>query len=118
MRRRILMTVLTCLGFGIPFALPAFADGPAPGSPPPPLGPVAWVGQGTTLEALKGKTVVVLTYVTWCPKCNAWSGGIVSGLNKAIADKPVVVLAISTDTPPAEAHAYMEERKFIGPQIL
>ena len=110
--------MLTCLEFGILSAFPVHADGPAPGSPPPSLGPVAWTGQGTTFEALKGKTVVVLTYVTWCPKCNAWSGGIVSGLNKAIADKPVVVLAISTDTPAAEAHAYMEERKFTGPQIL
>jgi hypothetical protein len=118
MRRQILVTALTCLGLGILCVAPARADGPAAGSAPPSLGPVAWTGQGTTFEALKGKTVVVLTYVTWCPKCNAWSGGIVSGLNKAIADKPIVVLAISTDTPPAEAQAYMEERKFIGPQIL
>jgi len=118
MRRRILVTALACLGLGMLCAAPASADGPAAGSTPPSLGPVAWAGQGTSFEALKGKTVLVLTYVTWCPKCNAWSGEVVSGLNKAIADKPVVVLAISTDTPPAKAQAYMEERKFVGPQVL
>ena len=118
MRRQILLTMLTCLGFGILCASLGAAEGPTAGSTPPSLGPVAWTGQGTTFEALKGKTVVVLTYVTWCPKCNAWSGEIVAGLNKAIAERPVVVLAISTDTPPAEAQAYMEERKFMGPQIL
>jgi len=118
MQRRNLVTALTGLAFGILCAATACADGPAAGSTPPSLGRVAWAGQGTTFEALKGKTVLVLTYVTWCPKCNAWSGEVVSSLNKAIADKPVVVLAISTDTPPAKAQAYMEERKFVGPQIL
>lgn len=96
----------------------AFADGPAGGSTPPSLGSVVWAERGTTFEALNGKTVVVLTYVTWCPKCNAWSGDVVGGLGKAIVDKPVVVLAISTDTLPVKAQAYMAERQFVGPQIL
>ena len=109
---------MTSLGLGCFLAGPVCADGPALDSTPPSLGPVAWAGQGTTFESLQGKTVLVLTYVTWCPKCNAWSGDVVRGLNKAIADKPVVVLAISTDTPPAKAQLYMEERKFVGPQIL
>lgn len=99
-------------------ATPVQADGPSPGSPPPTLDSVAWAGQGTNFTSLKGKTVVVLTYVTWCPICNGWSGEALRGVNKAIADKPVVVLAISTDTPPPKAVAYMEQRKFVGPNIL
>jgi hypothetical protein len=118
MRRPILVSALICLGALVLCVAPVRAEGPAAGSTPASLDPVVWAGQGTTLEALKGKTVVILTYVTWCPKCNAWSGDIVSGLNKSIAEKPVIVLAISTDTPPAKARAYMEERKFTGPQIL
>ncbi|MBS0202132.1 MAG: redoxin family protein [Planctomycetes bacterium] len=115
--QRLLILAVT-FGFGFFSVQPVHADGPTPGSPPPTLDSVAWAGQGTNFAALKGKTVVVLTYVTWCPKCNAWSGDAVRGLSKAIADKPVVVLAISTDTPPAKAVAYMEERKFVGPNIL
>ena len=34
---------------------------------------VAWIGPGVSLPDLRGKTVVVLTYVTWCPKCNVWA---------------------------------------------
>src|SRR5262245_32640399 len=100
--RKLLGTAAALFVLGLLHPLPAFADGPAAGSAPPSLGPVTWAGQGTTFDSLKGKTVLVLTYVTWCPKCNAWSGEVVSGLNKAIADKPVVVLAISTDTPAAK----------------
>jgi hypothetical protein len=116
--RKLLGTAAALFVVGYLHAPPACADGPAAGSAPPSLGSVTWAGQGTTFDSLKGKTVLVLTYVTWCPKCNSWSGEIVSGLNKAIADKPVVVLAISTDTPAAKAQAYMEERDFVGPQIL
>lgn len=105
-----------CLGFFL--SGPVFADGPVAGTTPPSLGPVVWAERGTTFEALQGKTVVVLTYVTWCPKCNAWSGDVVGGLSKAIVDKPVVVLAISTDTLPAKAQAYMAERQLSGPQVL
>ena len=47
------------------------ADGPAAGSTPPSLGNVIWASQGTSFEALEGKTVVVLTYVTWCPSATS-----------------------------------------------
>ena len=94
------------------------AEGPDAGSAPPSLGNVVWATQGTNFESLQGKTVVVLTYVTWCPKCNAWSGDMVKQLKKSIGDKPVVVLALSTDSPPDKAVAYMSQRDFTGPNIL
>ena len=79
---------------------------------------VAWEGAGVRLDQLKGKTVVVLTYVTWCPKCNAWAPGLLSEVNKAIKDKPAIVLAVSTDTPPAKAKEYMERSGLSGPNVL
>jgi len=94
------------------------ADGPPAGASPPTLAPVVWGGSGTSFDLLKGKTVVVITYVTWCPKCNAWSGEALAGVAKAMADKPVVVLAISTDTLPTKAQLYMSQRKFVGPRVL
>ena len=84
----------------------------------PSLSGVTWEGAGTTLENLKGKTAVVLTYVTWCPICNKWAPDMLAQVQQAIKDKPVVVLAVSTDTPAAKAKDYMDAKGFTGPNIL
>ena len=39
-------------------------------------------------------------------------------MQEATKDKPVIVLAISTDTPPAKAKDYMQNKGFTGPNIL
>jgi peroxiredoxin len=79
---------------------------------------VAWEGAGVRLDQLKGKTVVVVTYVTWCPRCNEWAPGLLKSVNTAITDKPVIVLAVSTDTPPAKAKEYMDRAGLAGPNVL
>lgn len=79
---------------------------------------VMWAGPVPSPASLEGKSVVVLTYVTWCPKCNAWTGKVAAELKEQADNKPIVVFAISTDTPPAEAFAYMEERGLVGPNIF
>ncbi len=84
----------------------------------PSLDSVSWAGAAGRLDQLKGKTVVVLTYVTWCPKCNEWAPALLSEVNTAIKDKPVIVLAVSTDTPPAKAKEYLERSGLSGPNVL
>ena len=79
---------------------------------------VTWDGPGASLDQLKGKTVLALTYVTWCPKCNLWAPEKLDDVKQAIAGKPVVVLAISTDVAPARAREYMTRRGFVGPNIF
>jgi peroxiredoxin len=79
---------------------------------------VTWAEAGARLDQLKGKTVVVLTYVTWCPICNKWSPQLLSSVASAIQDKAVVVLAVSTDTPPAKAKEYMDRAGLTGPNVL
>jgi thiol-disulfide isomerase/thioredoxin len=61
---------------------------------------------------------VLLVYATWCPKCNDWSGELFSQLKEAIAEKPVVVLAINADNSPARAKPYVAQRQFVAPNIL
>lgn len=85
---------------------------------PPSFAGVAWAGPVPSPAGVEGKTVVVLTYVTWCPKCNAWTGKVASEIKQQADDKPIVVFAISTDTPPAEAFAYMKERGLVGPNVF
>lgn len=96
----------------------AFAQDTATVETPPSLAGVRWAGPAPNPSFLEGKTVVVLTYVTWCPKCNAWTGKVAAEIKQQSVDKPVVVLAISTDTPPAGALRYMEERGLVGPNVF
>ena len=82
------------------------------------LAPIVWNGPGTTLEALEGKTVLVLSYVTWCPKCDAWAPEMFRQVKEAAADKPVAILAISTETPEVSGPVYSARRGLVGPNIL
>jgi len=104
--------IVACAGTG------AFSQDTATVETPPSLSDVKWAGPAPDPSFLKGKTVIVLTYVTWCPKCNAWTGKVAAEIKQESVDKPVVVLAISTDTPPAGALEYMQERKLVGPNVF
>jgi peroxiredoxin len=79
---------------------------------------VAWEGPGASLEQLKGKTVVVLTFGNWCPKCGARAREIFSNVSKAAAGKPVVIVAVSTDASPAKAKEYAEHHGLRGANVL
>lgn len=83
-----------------------------------PLDEVQWMGHSTTWQGLKGKTVVVLVYATWCPKCNKWSSELFRQLKASIEDKPVVVLALNADEKPDKFKEYVTQRNFIAPNIL
>ncbi len=79
---------------------------------------VKWSGITPSSQSLRDKTVVVLVYATWCPKCNKWSGDLFKQLKDAIKDKPVVLLAINADKTPAAVKSYVTQRDFLAPNIL
>jgi len=85
---------------------------------PPSLEGVRWQGPAPSLEALKGKTVVLLVYATWCPIANKWSPDLMGQLREAIKGKPVVVLAVNADKSPQEVSKYLAERSFFAPNIM
>jgi len=78
---------------------------------------VRWAGPAITLDGLRGKTVVVIDYATWCPICNKWSPDLCKQIKDYISNEPVVVLAINTDNPTA-AKKYITDRDFFAPNIL
>jgi hypothetical protein len=84
----------------------------------PVLDAVRWAGPAVTLEGLRGKTVVLIDYATWCPICNKWSGEFCKQVKQSITDKPVVVLAINNDETPGNLRAYLEARDFLAPNIV
>jgi len=86
--------------------------------PVPALDSVRWSGKPVNFEMLRGKTVVMLVYATWCPICNKWSGDLFNQLKAAIEGKPVVLMAINADAGPQGVQAYLTQRDFFAPNIL
>lgn len=54
--------------------------------------------EAPSLDALAGKSVLMIFFQSWCPICNKWSGGLFEQMTKEYGDDPSVVLvAIKTD---------------------
>ncbi len=87
-------------------------------APLPSLDSVRWAVPSGSFDVLRGKTVLVLVYATWCPICNGWSGEFFGQLKEAIQGKPVVVLAINADKSPAGVERYLTTRGFFAPNVL
>lgn len=68
---------------------------------PPPFGQSLEWNTGSedpSLDALAGKSVLVMFYQSWCPISNGWSGELFSQMTKAYGDDPrVALIAIKTD---------------------
>jgi hypothetical protein len=107
-RRVLIVAAIVVAGIG---ALPNLASADS-------LSSVQWAGREATSDALHGKSVVILSFVTWCPICNKVTPIMLDEVKADTADKPVVVLAIATDVDASRAKAYMVQRNFVGPNIL
>jgi hypothetical protein len=78
----------------------------------------AWIGPGVSMGDLRGKSVVLLTYVTWCPKCNVWAPQLFADIKAAAADRPIVIIAVCTDAPTVPGPVYCAEKGMVGINIL
>jgi hypothetical protein len=70
-------------------------------SPAPPFGSsITWnTGKETpSLEAMRGKAILVVFFQSWCPLCNEWSGKMFQNITATYKDDPrVVLVALKTD---------------------
>ncbi len=104
---------------------PTSSGSPAPAAKPmsevvpdSALSTVRWSnGRSLSLESMRGKTVILMGFVTWCPICNGWSPEMLAGVKKESADKPVIVLTIATDVDVHAAQDYMLKHQFSGQNI-
>ena len=72
-------------------------------------------GEETTLDAFKGKVVVLNLWATWCAPCREEMPSL-DRLQARFADQPVVVLALSVDRAgPERVQAFLSE---VGVQRL
>ncbi len=83
-----------------------------------PTSSAVWAKLGLPLDGLKGKSVVAMTYVTWCPICNGWAPQMLEELKTASADKPVVIVAIATDVGQAEGKTFLAGKNFTAPNVI
>ena len=101
------------------FVIALHADEPtAQPAVPPSLEGVTWAGPGVALGDLRGKSVVILVYVTKYQLAVDWPTQLLAELKLAAEGKPVVILAINTDKKAELDLAYMNARAFNGPNIL
>ena len=68
--------------------------------------------ESPSLEAMRGKAVLVVFFQSWCPKCNVWSGEMFQNFSDTFKDDPrVVLVALKTDGGSMEdALKYLESR--------
>jgi len=74
-------------------------------------------GRELTLASLRGKTVLLDFWATWCEPCRAATPHIQS-LHDRFKDKGLTVLAIDTSEPAATALAYFADHKFTFANLL
>lgn len=78
----------------------------------------AWIGPGVSMSDLRGKSVVILTYVTWCPKCNVWAPELFADIKAAAAERPIVIIAVCTDAPTIPGPVYCADKGMVGLNVL
>lgn len=102
---------LAVLGYLL-LATTAAAEAPIALSEPTPLPPLAFQtmdGEETSLEAFKGKVVVLNLWATWCAPCREEMPSL-DRLQARFKDQPVVVLALSVDRAgPERVQAFLDE---------
>ena len=85
------------------------------GSAPPKIGTVAPdftvqdVDRKVTLSELRGKTVVLNFWASWCGPCIAETPSLVAMSNR-LRDRNVVVLAVSVDEDDSAYHRFIKEQ--------
>lgn len=100
----------------------SLVEGPCRGvaerSPAPPMALKALDGQEYTLEALRGKTVVIDFWATWCPPCE-FQIPVLNAVYDAWRERGVMVLGVSVDVEGASVVApYAAEHKVRYPILL
>ena len=74
-------------------------------------------GEFISLEDLKGKTVLIDFWGTWCKPCVAATPGLVK-LQKKFAEQPVVVISVAENDREDQWAGYIEKNRMTWPQFF
>lgn len=87
------------------------------GKPAPQLRVTDMQGKAISLADLKGKTVLLDFWATWCPPCQADAPAI-DKLHKKFGDKDLKVIGISTDEDRETVEKYLKKHPHDFPEVL
>ncbi|HTX04125.1 MAG TPA: redoxin domain-containing protein [Candidatus Acidoferrales bacterium] len=116
-----MMRFLAAVAFGLAATLPVAAVQASPAGPGLVLGDPAPAfdlptidGKHVTLEDLRGKTVVINVWATWCPPCQEETANLIKAYNQTAGDDVVFMGVDSTETAPlVKAFAAAKNIKFL-----
>ena len=74
-------------------------------------------GQRITLESLRGKTVLLDFWGTWCPPCRAATPDLVRLATKH-AERPFVIVGVSSDESEKVVQDYVQKHRMSWPQFV
>ena len=74
-------------------------------------------GQRITLESLRGKTVLLDFWGTWCPPCRAATPDLVR-LARKHAERPFVIVGVSSDENEKVVQDYVQKHLMPWPQFV
>lgn len=87
------------------------------GKPAPELQVTDIQGKPVSLSALKGKTILLDFWTTWCPPCRADAPSI-EKLNEKYADKGLAVIGVSVDEDRGTVENYLKKHPRDFPVVL
>jgi peroxiredoxin len=113
--------LLAALAFGLAAVLPATAAEPpanlpglVQGDPAPAFDLPTIDGKHVTLDSLRGKTVVINVWATWCPPCQEETANLIKAYNQTASNDVVFMGVDSTETAPlVKAFAAAKDIKFL-----
>ncbi len=74
-------------------------------------------GQRITLESLRGKTVLLDFWGTWCPPCRAATPDLIRLAGKH-AERPFVIVGVSSDQSEKVVQDYVQKHRMLWPQFV
>jgi peroxiredoxin len=92
--------------------LPSWSGGPTPALSLPDLD-----GKQHTLDAYRGKVVLINFWATWCEPCKEEMPSI-ERLRQSLADRPFAVLAVNLAEPDSRVQRFVQEARLGFPVLM
>ena len=117
--------VLACLALGaaagatdsVDALMRDFGVGPLSGEPAP-VALLDLAGERVTLQAHRGRLVMLYFWATWCPFCTREMPSVIEGIHREFRDQGLAILAINLGESRAAVAPWVQQRGLTFPVLL